>query len=206
MRTVYLNSINWELREDINRLFEKDRNWRDRHETQPWNFIWRPFVKMKWNSVLKDIVEEELIPLILSYGYPGERLIGVDEKYMNAKFRNDHYNSFMVRLILIHYFSKARKFDDSIFIREIEKGNLHPKHYAEFYDFIAAYSKNKSPSKNHFFCQWHYGEKSLKKTSVEKVDKRRENIGLGSYEDRLRELQNWIQKEKADEPYVKIYY
>lgn len=206
LRTIYLSSINWGLREEINKLFEQDRKWRDRHETRPWNFIWKPIIKIKWNYVLKGIVEEELVPLIHSYGYPGERLIGVDEKYMNTKFRDDHFNSFMVRLILIHYFSKPRKFNDSVFISEIEKGNLHPKHYAELYDFIAAYSKNKSPLKNQFFCQWHYGEISLKKTTVEKVNKRRKNIGLGSYEDRLRELQNWIQKEEADKPYVKIYY
>ena len=212
IRDSYLNSIDLDLRTKVNSLYAVDQKWRNKHENHPWNFLWRPFIRMKWNSVLEKLVEQELVPLIETHGYPGEKLIGVIERSASSPIiKFDHYNDFTVRLILMHYYSKPRRINDSIFLPEIGKGNLHPKQYADFHDFQSAYTKKKSPLKNQFLCQWMIGEKSLNKTTKEKVNAQRASIGLGNYDDRIRERTYFIkvkgyENRKREEPYVKIYY
>jgi hypothetical protein len=146
----------------------------------------------------------ELVPLINQYGYPGEKLIGIDEKYMHHKFREEHYNSFMVRLILIHYYSKNRNLDDAFLIEEIKKGNLNAKQFADFHDFKA---------QNDYYCQWSWNLKFLmqinKNVTEEDVNKRRAEIGLGTHEQRMRELKHFIESRKQrnnPKPFVEIIY
>jgi hypothetical protein len=204
LRTIYSKSVNWELRNKINELHDRDQLWRDRHEIQWWNFLWKPIIKKIWYKELEKIVEIELLPLIKQYGYPGEKLIGIDEKYMHHKFREEHYNSFMVRLILIHYYSKDRSLDDTFLIEEIKKGNLHAKQFADFHDFRA---------KNDYYCQWSWNLKFImqinESVTEEAVNKRRTEIGLGTHEQRLREERNFIEYRKQrnnNKPFVEITY
>jgi hypothetical protein len=206
LRAIYTNSVNWELRKKINELHDRDQLWRDRHELQWWNLLWKPIIKKIWYKELEKIVEIELVPLIKQYGYPGEKLIGIDEKYMHHKFREEHYNSFMVRLILIHYYSKNRSLDDTFLIDEIKKGNLHAKQFADFHDFKA---------QNDYYCQWSWNLKFLmqinKNVTEEDVNKRRAEIGLGTHEQRMREQKNFINSRgkiynNDPKPYVKIIY
>jgi hypothetical protein len=153
-------------------------------------------------------VEIELLPLIKQYGYPGEKLIGIDEKYMHHKFREEHYNSFMVRLILIHYYSKRRSLDDTFLLEEIKKGNLHAKQFAEFHDF-----RVRTSGKNDYYCQLSFNLNFLTqvKEYVTEVDvnKRRAEIGLGTHELRMRELKHFIDYRKQrnnPKPFVEIIY
>ncbi len=206
LRAIYIKSVNWELRKKINELHDRDQLWRDRHELQWWNLLWNPIIKHFWYKDLEKIVEMELVPLINEYGYPGEKLIGIDEKYMHHKFREEPYNSFMVRLILIHYYSKNRSLDDTFLIDEIKKGNLNAKQFADFHDFRASYF---SEGSNEFYAQWCYNLK-FSKTEIEEINKRRAEIGLGTHEQRLRELKNFINSRgkiynNDPKPYVKIF-
>jgi hypothetical protein len=208
LRTIYTKSVNWELRKKINELHDRDQLWRDRHELQWWNLLWKPLIKRRWYKELEQIVEIELVPLIKQYGYPGEKLIGIDEKYMHHKFRDEHYDSFMVSLILIHYYSKNRSLDDAFLIEEIKKGNLNAKQFADFHDFRAAYSSDDSPAKNEFYAQWCNNLK-FSKTEIEEINKRRAKIGLGTHEQRMREQKNFIESRKQrnnPKPFVEIIY
>ncbi len=210
LRAIYTKSVNWELRKKINELYDRDQLWRDRHELQWWNFLWKPLIKRRWYKELEQIVEIELVPLINQYGYPGEKLIGVDEKYMHHKSKNDSYNSSKIVIILIHYYSKNRSLDDTFLLEEIKKGNLHAKQFADFHDFRASYSAKDSPAKNEYYCQWCYNLK-FSKTEIEEINKRRAEIGLGTYEQRIRELHNLYkygrQVYKNDpNPFVRISY
>lgn len=206
LRAIYTNSVNWELRKKINELHDRDQLWRDRHELQWWNFLWKPLIKRRWYKELEKIVEIELVPLIKQYGYPGEKLIGIDEKYMHHKFREEHYDSFMVRLILIHYYSTNRSLDDTFLIEEIKKGNLQAKQFGDFHDFRAAYSSESSLAKNEFYAQWWYNLK-FSKTEIEEINKRRAEIGLGTHEQRMRESKHFIDYRKQrnnPKPFVEI--
>ena len=204
LRAIYTKSVNWELRKKINELYDRDQLWRDRHELQWWNLLWKPLIKRRWYKELEKIVEIELVPLINQYGYPGEKLIGIDEKYMHNKFRKEHNISFMVSLILIHYYSKNRSLDDAFLIEEIKKGNLNAKQFADFHDFKA---------QNDYYCQWSWNLKFLmqinKNVTEEDVNKRRAEIGLGTHELRLRELEHFIESRKQrnnPKPFVDIIY
>lgn len=205
LRAIYTKSVNWELRKKINELNDRDQLWRDRHEIQWWNLLWKPLIKRRWYKELEKIVEIELVPLINQYGYPGEKLIGIDEKYMHHKFREEHNISFMVSLILIHYYSKNRSLDDAFLIEEIKKGNLNAKQFADFHDFRA-----RTSGKNDYYCQWYWNLQYLN-TVVEDVNKRRAEIGLGTHEQRMREQKNFINSRgkvynNDPKPYVKIIY
>ena len=208
LRTIYTKSVNWELRNKINELNDRDQLWRDRHEIQWWNILWKPIIKRKWYNELEKIVEIELLPLIKQYGYPGEKLIGIDEKYMHHKFREEHFNSFMIRLILIHYYSINRSLDDTFLIEEIKKGNLHAKQFGDFHDFRASYCSEDSNAFNELYAQWFCNLK-FSKTEVEEINKRRAEIGLGTHEQRLREQKNFIEYRKQrnnNKPFVEITY
>ena len=205
LRAIYTKSVNWELRKKINELYDRDQLWRDRHELQWWNFLWKPLIKRRWYKELEQIVEMELVPLIKQYGYPGEKLIGVDEKYMHHKSKNDSYNSSKIVIILIHYYSKNRNLDDTFLIDEIKKGNLNAKQFADFHDFRASYF---SEGSNEFYAQWCYNLK-FSKTEIEEINKRRAEIGLGTHELRLRELKHFIEGRKQrnnPKPFVRISY
>ena len=205
LRAIYTKSVNWGLRKKINELHDRDQLWRDRHELQWWNLLWKPLIKRRWYKELEKIVEIELVPLINQYGYPGEKLIGIDEKYMHHKFREEHYNSFMVRLILIHYYSKNRSLEDAFLIDEIKKGNLNAKQFADFHDFRASYFPEGS---NEYYAQWCYNLK-FSKTEIEEINKRRAEIGLGTHEQCLRELKHFIESRKQrnnPKPFVEISY
>src|SRR5690606_22197093 len=120
LRRIYIGRVNWELRFKMNQLYDLDQKWRDKHELHPWNFLWRPFIWAKWKKVTKKIVVNELTPLIDSLGFPGEKLIGLDEKWMHYKRRTDGVGTSFAFMILVHYFSKPREISlNEILYKEI---------------------------------------------------------------------------------------
>ena len=124
---------------------------------------------------------------------------------MHHKLSEEPNKSFMVKLILIHYYSKNRSLDDTFLINEIKNGNLNAKQFADFHGFRASTS-----DKNDYYSQWSWNLKYLN-TVVEDVNKLRAEIGLGTHELRLRELKNFINSRgkvynNDSKPYVKIIY
>jgi hypothetical protein len=111
LRNEYISNVNWDLREKINELYDLDQKYRDKHQLHPWNFIWRPFIWIKWKRTTQDIVENELIPLIQEHGFPNEKLIGLDEAKFHHKQKQDGIKSNYAFMILIHYFSVPRATD-----------------------------------------------------------------------------------------------
>lgn len=185
-RNNYLSGINWELRQKINELYELDQKYRDKHELHLWNFLWRPFIWMKWKKITAEIVENELIPLIQTYGFPGERLIGVDDARFHHKHKWDQIKSNFAFMILIHYFSVPRCADfNELLLSQIKTGNIHPRQYASLIDFQATNGKNK------FYKGLHYNEWGGSKdaSEFEQINQNRFNIGLESIETRSKIFQ-----------------
>jgi len=186
LRETYLASINSELRLNINKLYNLDQKYRDKHELHPWNFLWRPLIWNKWKKITKSIVENELIPLIEQYGFPGEKLIGLDEASFHNKQKNDAINSYYAFIILIHYYSIPRPSSlNSILLREIKKGNISPKQYASIIDFQAQWGKKKYYKGLHY-NEWH---KSKNIKDLPKINANRIAIGLESLDEKKRKFE-----------------
>lgn len=128
----------------------------------------------------KKIVVNELTPLIDSLGFPGEKLIGLDEKWMHYKRRTDGVGTSFAFMILVHYFSKPREISlNEILYKEIAKGNITPEHYASLIDFQARWGKRKY-YKELYYNQWHATKDS---TIFPQIDLNRVKIGLESLSD-----------------------
>jgi len=175
LRNDYISGINWELRKKINNLHDLDQKYRDKHELHPWNFIWRPLIWLKWKKITEKIVENELIPLIKKYGFPNEKLIGLDEAKYHHKQKYDYLSSNYAFIILIHYFSIPRTANfNKLFYDAIKTGNISPKQYASLIDFQAEYGKDKYYHGLHY-NEWH---KSNDETEYNQINKNRIKIGL----------------------------
>lgn len=177
LREIYEKKINWDLRNCINELYDLDQKWRDKHELNPGNNIWRPSIWKKWKNVTKDIVENKLLPMIIENGFPGEQLIGVDEKWMHHKKTKDSKGSNFTFTILIHYYSTPRKSNiNTLLMEEIKKGNISPEHYASIIDFQAKWGKGKYYD-GLYYNQWH---KTNDTSLFSVINTNRQNIGLES--------------------------
>jgi hypothetical protein len=177
LRNIYINNVDWNLRACIDSLNDLDQKLRDKHELHPWNFLWRPFIWWKWCSVTKHIVEDTLFQIIKEKGYPAEKLIGLDEKWMHYKIKRDSKRSFFACTILIHYYSKPRKFEiNKLLEEEIRKGNITPDQYASIIDFQAEWGKEK------YYKVLYYNQtqKTNDTTLFLTINKNRYNIGLES--------------------------
>ncbi|RFC54323.1 hypothetical protein DXU93_07800 [Brumimicrobium aurantiacum] len=179
LRKIYIRNVNWEARNCINKMYDLDQEYRDKHELKPWNFMLKPFIRMKWNKVLGEMVNKELTPLIDSLGFPGERLVGLDEQWMHHKRRNDGLESTFGFFILIHYFSKPRDTSlNEMLYDEIKKGNILPEQYAALIDFQAEWGKGKFYKGIHY-NQWHTTDQE---NSYAQIDYNRSEIGLENLE------------------------
>lgn len=186
LRQRYLSNINKKLRLKINELYNLDQKYRDKHELHPWNFLWRPLIWQKWKKVTRNIVENDLIPLIKEYGLPGEKLIGLDELTFHYKHKYDHLFSNFAFIILIHYYSVPRPSElNTILFQNIKLGNISPKQYASLIDFQAQWGKGKFYKGLHY-NEWH--ESTVKKDLI-KINKARVEIGLESLSEKKRKYE-----------------
>lgn len=194
LRKIYSASINWELRSKINELYDLDQFYRDKHELHPWNFLWRPLIAVKWKKVVREIVENELTPLILKYGFPNEKLIGLDEASFHHKHQYDKLKSNFAFIILVHYFSHSRPTTlNEILLSNIETGNISPRQYASLIDFQAQWGRNKYYKGLHY-NEWH---SSKNEKDLDQINKNREAIGLEDLETKKVKYQRGLDACKA---------
>lgn len=193
LRSHYISGIDWELRQKINDLYDLDQKFRDKHELHPWNFLWRPIIWMKWKKITTEIVENELIPLIKEYGFPNEKLIGLDEEKFHYKQKYDHLNSNYAFIILVHYFSIPRTTDlNELLLDGIKTGAISPRQYASIIDFQAAHGKEKYYQGLHY-NEWH---KSNNESEFDLINKNRLRIGLESLDIQSRKYNRGLESCK----------
>lgn len=89
---------------------------------------------------------KQLKTLILEFGYPGEKNIGIPMNYLDSnkmsiffKFYGTQFKQYQCSIMLIHYYSsyriKSNKFLN-ILEAELIKGNIFPEEYAMILDMI----------------------------------------------------------------------
>ena len=181
---IYEESINTFLKDTILKLSRLDDKWKVHYRdslahVDPDNNL---KYKTTYDSIVSSIVENQLIPVIEEYGYPGERQIGFE----NVGPRNDPFRRAFAqnraKLILLHYYSlpKACKYND-LFLSEVKKGNMNPNHYASIIDFQAKYGKDTYCQIQHY-NEWHATKDSTQFTAI---NKRRKTLGLRPFQERL---------------------
>ena len=182
--TIYSSKINWELRNEINQMFLQDQEIREEYYNA--NVFQKKSIRKKWEGLNSRQVAR-LIEITKQYGFPGEKLIGLDRNEMHPKIRTNNYSAGMPIVILIHHFSEPNSSYDDLLEKEVESGNLYNEHFATICDFEAEFGKSKYP---------HFGYYGLRH-KPRKMDKhalnlKREEIGILSFDefDQLNQVRN----------------
>ncbi len=171
LRLVYENSINWEVRSEITEMFTEDQRIRDLATKNRFNI----FRIKKLNKQFEEIDRKLIIRIIeitKEYGFPGEKLIGIDNNSMHPKIHTDRLTAGMPIIIFLHHYGQPNKSNNHILINEIRSGYLSNEHYATISDFQHTFGKEKfgkTPSYSLMFSR---------KLDVELIDKNRKEINL----------------------------
>jgi hypothetical protein len=169
LEKIYINSVNWELRNEIIEMFEQDQLIRKKYYST--FLLKRKKIGREW-EVLNKLQVERLIELTKKFGFPGEKLIGIDTKKMHYKIDDNYMSAGMPIIIFIHHYSQPNESYNSILKNEIQSGNLYNEHYAIISDFQYTYGKEEFGS---IPC---YSKRFNPKESNEKIDINRLDIGL----------------------------
>lgn len=177
----YKSKINRWMLDTINKLSELDNKWKIHYidSLSSVDSTNKVHYGKKYDSIVKEIVEGKLVPIIEKFGFPEERMI--DLYCLGRKNSNSYtFGNNKAKLILIHYYTFPRENDFIINIlkEEVFKGNLQSNLYAEIIDFYALKSDPKS-----YYNEWHYSEDE---TLFEVINKKRLEIGLLPFEEKLK--------------------
>lgn len=175
LSTIYSKSINWEIRKEINEMFAADQAIRERY----YNSILfkRHKIGKEWEDLNESQVER-IIEITKNNGFPGERLIGIDNKEMHSKISDHNLSTGMPIVILIHHYSQPNKSYSSILFEQIKLGNLYNEHFATVCDFEVKFGRNKFENFGFFAFK-----QSLKAVNQKEIDQRRNEISLLSIEE-----------------------
>ncbi len=214
LRMKYENSIDQELCREVQKLYEIDLA--KTEELKAASLVWEQIVYPQWRKQVRRNMEV-LLAMIKEKGFPGEKIIGLDEclgvdydmAAMPPKLpvigRNVLLNSKMAFLMTVHYFSDPHQDFNDLLLEEVKKGNLPPGHYAAINDFQAKYGKQKYGDYE-YYNQWHKDDRA-KRRSIKKVNKRRAAIGLGSYQHKRLKRKRWLraraQKKENELVYIR---
>ena len=191
LRDEYLTSIDWELCEKLNKLFQVDLDMTNQL-TEASN-LKANFIDLKWRKQIKKNAYE-LLNIIQTYGFPGERLVGLDEcdESFDAKKepivgRTVLLNAKMAFVMLMHYYRSPHDDINEVLLAEVKKGNMPPSQYAVIQDYLAeAFDPKYSPYQ--YYNQWRI---ELKKKEEKAINERRRAIGLGEYQHKIAKRSRW---------------
>lgn len=197
LRTIYNNSINHDLRNKIDSLFEIDQQY-TRKVNDGFILLRHTYHGLRWLKNNKNQFEI-LNEIIDKYGFPGERLIGlpkiIDDSVQFVKHFN-YYGPFLgetnTYIMLIHYYSNPRAEINDKLLENVKLGNLPPYQYGALNDFMARWGKKKYGDFK-YYNVWH---KDPDNSNEVEIDRRRNSIGLNSYEKQKRNNSIWDERRK----------
>lgn len=141
---IYSSSINLDIRNEITQMFAADQQIRMRYYKW-YNILIRPFLSRKWKNLNRAQVHR-IMEITKEFGFPGERLIGVDLPSMHPKIHSLQLSAGMPILLFIHHFSQPNPSFDSFLFEQIGTGHLWNQHFVTICNFEATYGKNKHDS------------------------------------------------------------
>lgn len=142
LRDIYEKNVNWKIRSEIIEMFTEDQRIRDLADKNRLN----PFKIRKLKKQFEEIDRKfvlRIIEITKEFGFPGEKIIGIDNNSMHPKIHTNRLTTGMPMLIFIHHYSQPNQSYNSILMPEIKKGNLLNEHYATICDFQYTYGKGK---------------------------------------------------------------
>lgn len=173
---LYRSSIDLDIRDEITQMFAADQQVRMRYYKW-YNIPIRPFLSRKWENLNRTQVHR-IMEITKEFGFPGERLIGVDLPSMHPKIHSLQLSAGMPIVIFIHHFSQPNPSFDPLLFEQIETSYLWNQHFATICNFEAAYGKNKHDSFGAHSLRFH-----PKNPALLEIDNRRIKIGLPSLKD-----------------------
>jgi hypothetical protein len=196
LRQIYLRSIDQKLCEKVKALFESDLLvTRDIAGTEKFS---TSLVGIKHKKQIRRN-GEALIDLILQHGFPGERLIGLEECANSITDEEEHIignnvmlNAKMVFMMLMHYYSEPNRDINAILYREVKKGNLPPDQYAIIQDYLTEWGNGR-------FGDYKYYNQSrteLENGEERAINERRSVIGLGTFNHKMAKRSRWLTARK----------
>lgn len=197
LRSIYKSSINLIIAKQIDSLLTIDQEF-----TKKVNEGFPPFrytsYNLQWKQNNKkqfDIINQ----ITNNYGFPGEKLIGVpsylEDSSRAAKYIANHgldLNDYRAYLMLIHYFSNPRESINEKLYENVINGYLPVYQYGAINDFMARWGKKKFGD-FFYYNVWHHDPF---KGNIEYINKRRNQIGLNTYEQQQRNMQINIERRK----------
>ena len=167
----YLSTIITSVREEITSMFTEDQRMRELNYRNRFN----PFKKKKLNKEWEELNRHQvkrLIDITNEFGFPGERLIGLDYGNMHPKINSIGCSAGMPIVLFIHHFSSPNESYNEILIKHINTGYLHIEHFAIISDFQHTYGKEEF---GEIQC---YSQRFNPKVAIEEINTNRESIGL----------------------------
>jgi len=98
LKNIYKNSINWELRNIIVEMFKQDQLIREKYYKAI--LFKRKKIGREWEALNK-IQVHKLIEITKQYGFPGEKLIGIDTDKMHPKIVNNNISQGKLILLFL---------------------------------------------------------------------------------------------------------
>ncbi len=190
----YQKNINIEIREEIIEMFNTDQELRERAYKARFNIFKRRKLMKQWSELSK-VQVNRLIEITKGYGFPGEKLIGLDYSNMHPKISSKRLSAGMPIVIFIHFYSEPNANYNDLIKMNIKTGYIFNEHFAIISDFQNKYGK--------LFTEIvpPYSERFNPKESVNQINKNRYEIGLPNLE-----IQYKIQKNNLITPFwVHLY-
>lgn len=179
LHSVYSERINWELRKEVTQMFIEDQKIREKYYNA--KGFEKKKIEKEWEELNARQVER-IIEITEEFGFPGEKIIGLDRTSMHSKIRTQNFSCGMPIVLFLHHFSQPNPSFDELLLEEVKKGNLYNEHFAAICDFEAKFGKNKHPIFGYFGLQ-HQPRGKLTK----EMNDRREKVAILSIE-QLEEL------------------
>lgn len=171
LRSIYERNVNWDIRKEINGMFAEDQKIRELAHKNRFNIFRIKKLNKQFEEIDRKLVLR-ILEITKEYGFPGEKLIGIDASSMHPKINSEKLTAGMPIVIFIHHFSQPNESYNNLIVGEIKKGNLLNEHFATISDFQYTYGKGNNREK---LC---YSLMFNPKLNLEIIDRNRNNINL----------------------------
>jgi uncharacterized protein YnzC (UPF0291/DUF896 family) len=197
LRTIYINSINLEIRNVIDSLYVIDQLYTTK-VNDGFILFRHTYHGIRWlkNNKKQFAILNEIID---TYGYPDERLIGLPRNLEDSIQQMKHFNFWGPSLLesktyimLIHYYSNPRADINNKLLKNIKLGYMPPYQYGALNDFMAKWGKEKY-GEFYYYNVWHQDTDHSNDLDIEN---RRKSIGLNSYAQQNRNMLLYRERRK----------
>ncbi len=181
-RLKYEKGLNKYLLDTLNKLSQIDNHYKIMYidSLSRVDTVNRNVYEMKYDSIVTNLVENSLIPIIEKYGYPGQRLTGANKVGQIKDSYNYSFSNNKALFILLHYYSNPKPCKyNSLFENEVFKGNMRPEIFASIMDFQYQYGLEAN-CKSQPYNQWWKSDDS---SQFEIINRRRKVMGLGPFQE-----------------------